>query len=78
MRKSDTIIDANSALGGSTPGALCGHQKQHRFRGKTTPIYKVCSLPVLGHYEDTNGREVEFLPIYLYMKKDTSNNEVHF
>ena len=59
-----------SALGGSTPGALCGHQKKHRFRGKTNLIHKVCSLPVVGRYEDTNGREVHFSAhLHIYEEK---------
>ena len=41
-----------------------------------TPIYKVCSLPVVCHYEDTNNNEVHFSPrsITIAVCKDNKNN----
>ena len=56
-RQVDTIILDDSALGGSTPGAPF-------FKSIILDAFnqnlEIFSLPALGHYEDTDGREVHF------------------
>ena len=48
-----------------------------RLRCKKGKIDKVCSLPVIWNYEDTNNNDVHFSAHVLYMKKDTNNYDVH-
>ncbi len=68
----------NSALGVSTPGALCIHQEKNLvLEAKRPKFTKFSSLPALVIMKIPLVERCTFLPIYLYMKKDTKNNEVH-